>query len=182
MGITKLAFINTNRFDKSLTNYVQGWPHWLQPIMNTATLIGEPVLVVAVALSVGLIAWRRDNPQIVKAEAAALIACGLNAVLKQFLHRTRPDTLYVTHMKFKSYSFPSGHAFGSVVVYGLLAYLAFKYLPQPWNVLAAVILGILILLVGLSRVYLGAHFPTDVLGGWILGAIALILIIIFIKP
>jgi undecaprenyl-diphosphatase len=85
-------------------------------------------------------------------------------------------------MKIKSYSFPSGHAYGGMVIYGLLAYLAYKHLPHPWNLLSALLLGMLIIVIGVSRVYLGAHFPSDVAVGWLLGAITLALILIFIKP
>jgi undecaprenyl-diphosphatase len=85
-------------------------------------------------------------------------------------------------MKIHSYSFPSGHAFGAMVFYGLWAYLAYKYLPHPWNITVAAILAVLIVLIGVSRVYLGAHFPSDVIGGWLLGGLFLVCIIKFIRP
>src|SRR5581483_2029103 len=169
-------------FDRGLTSHIQSWPHWWQPIMTIATYLGEPITVLFWAAIVVVVAWHKKHMPIVRAEVAAAIAIGLNSILKTFIHRTRPDTIYVTHMRFKSFSFPSGHAFGSMVVYGLLAYIVIKYIPGPWSIVISLILAALIILIGLSRVYLGAHFPTDVLGGWLLGAVALILIIIFIKP
>jgi undecaprenyl-diphosphatase len=171
-----------NRFDHGITNAIQNWPTWVHPIMSSASLIGEPVVVISLALFAALQAWFINNRPLFWAFGATIIASAANATLKLFLHRTRPDTLYVTTMRFKSYSFPSGHAFGSLVTFGLLAYLAAKYLTAPWNWLAPIFLAVLIVLIGVSRVYLGAHFPTDVIAGWILGALTLFIIIKFILP
>jgi undecaprenyl-diphosphatase len=164
-------------FDTNLTKYIQSWPTWLQPGMNFVTFLGEPVVIVLVAAFAAGVAWRQHQYRVAQGFIVAVAACGLNGAVKYFVHRTRPDTIYVTHMRFKSYSFPSGHAFGSLLLYGLLAYLAFKHLPSPWNLVAVAAAGILIFAIGISRVYLGAHFPTDVIAGWILAGIALWLII-----
>ena len=169
-----------NRFDGGLTRHIQSWPAWVHPIMGTASFIGEPIIVVSLALSGVIIARRREHDRIALAFVITIVASGCNAILKQFLHRTRPDTLYVTAMRFKSYSFPSGHAFGSLLTFGLIAYLAAKHWDSPWNYITPIALGILILLIGLSRVHLGAHFPSDVIGGWLLAATVLILIIKFV--
>ena len=85
-------------------------------------------------------------------------------------------------MYFKTSSFPSGHAFSAMVVCALFAYLAVKYVPGLWGWIGAILLIVFALLVGVSRVVVGAHYPTDVLAGWLLGAIFAVLIIIFIKP
>ncbi len=69
-----------------------------------------------------------------------------------------------------------------MITYGLLAYIAIKLLPQPWGIVVATLCGLLIALIGISRVYLGAHFPSDVLAGWALGAAALFVIIFVIRP
>lgn len=169
-------------FDHHVASIIARLPQWLNPIMTTATLIGEPIVVLTIAAAVGITAWIRGAHRIAYAEIAAMIGFGGNTILKYIFHRARPHTMYAEHMKIKSYSFPSGHAYGGLVMYGLLAYLAYKYLPHPWNVLSTVLLALLIILIGVSRVYLGAHFPSDVVAGWLLGAITLLLIIIYIKP
>jgi undecaprenyl-diphosphatase len=167
------------RFDVSMTRTIQDLPDWFRPLMNTATLLGEPVSVGLVALFAGSIAWRQGQHRVSYAFIATVAASGFNGSLKYFIHRTRPDTLYVTHMRFKTYSFPSGHSFGSLLIYGLLACLAFEHLDSPWNWLVLGAAAIVILLIGMSRVYLGAHFPTDVIGGWLLASVFLVLIIKF---
>lgn len=168
------------RFDTSLTAYIQSWPTAIQPLMTTVTHIGDPLTVLSVAALGAVVAARKNISGLPSAFMLTMAAYGLSVLLKLFLKRTRPDTLYVDEMIFKTYSFPSSHAFGAMVVYGLLGYLAYNHLPRPWNYLTAVGLGALIMLIGVSRVYLGAHFPTDVIGGWVLGAISLFLIIKFV--
>lgn len=124
-----------------------------------------------------LIAWQQAKPHIVYGLGVGVAAMLANSLLKHFIHRTRPDTLYVSEMYFKTSSFPSGHAFGSTVICGLLLYLSLKYLPEPWSLVTTASLGAFIFLVGVSRIYLGAHYPTDVIAGWILGGIVVTLIV-----
>lgn len=98
--------------------------------------------------------------------------CGggiLNQVLKRIFERVRPDIFHV--IAESGYSFPSGHAMGAICFYGILAYFAglgLRSKPLRWGLLAAA--GIYILLIGLSRVYLGVHYPTDILAGYAAGA------------
>mgnify|MGYP000518816762 CR=1 FL=1 len=167
------------RFDDYIDLRVKKWPQRVKPFMNHVTLLGEPVLIVFV-IAASIVAFMQGRSRVGLALAAAVVACILNLGLKQFLHRPRPDTLYVSLMRFKSYSFPSGHSFGAAVTYGLLGYFAYKYLDSPIGLLSVLAVTVLIFLIGVSRIYLGAHYASDVLAGWTLGALSLILIISFI--
>jgi undecaprenyl-diphosphatase len=120
--------------------------------------------------------------RIVYGMGVGVLTLGANTLLKHYIHRPRPDTLYVSNMYFQTSSFPSGHTVAATVVLGLAAYIAAKYLPAPWAYVVPVVLALFIVMVGISRVYLGAHFPTDVIAGWIIGVIVVALIIVFIKP
>lgn len=171
-----------NEFDSQVGTAIVGWPQWLHPVMVAVSFSGLPAVVVSVAVVGALLAWRSAQPKIALALVAGIAGLGINSILKYSLHRTRPNTPFAIAMKIKSYSFPSGHSFGSVAIYGLLAYLSYHNLPAPWNLVATVFLVLLIIAIGCSRVYLGAHYPTDVLGGWLLGLITLVLIIHFVKP
>ncbi|MDQ6654327.1 MAG: phosphatase PAP2 family protein [Verrucomicrobiota bacterium] len=89
---------------------------------------------------------------------------GLNILLKHFFHRHRP-VLENPLVTLSSYGFPSGHTMGSTLFYGLLALLVVQS-ARRWSVRVAAVVcaGWMVVLVGLSRIYLGAHFLTDVLG------------------
>lgn len=98
------------------------------------------------------------------------LASAANQALKSFVARARPDLLDPIVVE-RGFSFPSGHALLSMVAYGILAVLVTRSrLPLPVRRAATVALAVLIFLVGLSRVWLGVHYPTDVLAGWTAGA------------
>ncbi|MFD1032537.1 phosphatase PAP2 family protein [Metaplanococcus flavidus] len=104
----------------------------------------------------------------------------LTWLLKQFYGRGRPSIN--EDIDAIGFSFPSGHSLGSLVFYGFLAYL-FVRSTQKRGVkyLALTVLGILIILIGTSRIYLGAHFPSDVLAGFIAGTVWLILCLLALE-
>ena len=89
--------------------------------------------------------------------------------VKGFFQRPRPE-LDVRLIPQGGYSFPSGHSMNCIVCFGILIYLIGRYCPNKKIArILQVLLGFLILGIGTSRVYVGVHFPTDVLGGWSLG-------------
>ncbi len=144
--------------------------------MTVLTIAGEPLVVVSLGVLGLLSASQHKQPAIEHAFAYGIIAFGLNTILKLLLHRTRPHGLIIRTLGLRSYSFPSGHAFGTVIFYGLFAYLDIKYLAHPWNTLIAICLALTVFLIGVSRVYLGAHYPSDVVAGWFLGVVSLAII------
>ena len=108
--------------------------------------------------------------------ATALTAALIQRVLKVSFHRARPDlTLHLITQG--GYSFPSGHSFSVLIFYGTVIFLCRRNLKDKTaaNAITA-LLSCLILLIGFSRVYLGVHYPTDVLGGWSLGLSVLMVI------
>ena len=103
-------------------------------------------------------------------------------VLKELIHRTRPFPLNQNATGFiqsiNEYSYPSGHVLFFVVFFGFFAYLAWIHFTGGTRVIVIAICGPLILLIGPSRVFLGAHWASDVLGSYIIGAIWLFLLIL----
>jgi membrane-associated phospholipid phosphatase len=100
----------------------------------------------------------------------------LNFWLKSFFERERPNFNRI--MEADGFSFPSGHSMGSMTYYGFLGYLVMRSKYKPLSKLGWVILfGLVILLIGISRIYLGVHYPSDVLAGYMAGSVWLVLCI-----
>ncbi len=136
-----------------------------------ATSFGFQVIGV-IAVGVGLwFFWKRRWLRLILWVAALAGGELLDLLLKTWFARPRPsfaDPLAVALY----YSFPSGHATLSLITYGLLAYFLFTSLPRAWErvpVTSALIL--LILLIGVSRIYLGVHYFSDVLAGFAVGGL-----------
>lgn len=165
-----------NKFDNKLTAAIRDLPDTYKPLMSSLTWVGQPLVVITLGFIGYIVAWHRQQPTVEHAFIYAVIAFVLNIILKLILHRGRPHGLTIKTLGLKSYAFPSGHAFGTVIFYGLFAYLDLKHLDHPINALVAVMLSLIIFLIGISRVYLGDHYPSDVAGGWLLGLLSLIVV------
>lgn len=163
--------------DHSLSGWLQDRPKSLRYFYGWITLIGHPVVVLFIACAGFVFSLGLGVSSLAKAFIAVVVAYGLSTVLKLVLRRPRPKTPYAAGMFHKSFSFPSGHAFGSLIVYGLFAAIAFRYLDAIWAIIAGWGLWSIIFVIGISRIYLGAHFVLDVVGGWLLSAPILIWVI-----
>jgi membrane-associated phospholipid phosphatase len=153
----------------------QGLGNWLALPMRFFTFLGseEFFLLVFPALY-----WSINAGLGVRVGAILLISNGLNDMLKLVFSGPRPYwfSSQVKALAFEtSFGVPSGHAQNAVATWGTLA----AYIKRPW---AWVIALALILLVGLSRIYLGVHFPHDVLLGWLIGAALLWAFLRFSDP
>lgn len=145
------------------------------------TYIGEPIVTIGIGIVV-MVYGLTYRTRLLWAGAMVPLTLFVGSGLKLLFERARPMTDFAASMHIQTFSFPSGHSSGSMIAYGLLAYIAFMKLPQPYNYILAVPLIALPFLIGLSRVYLGAHFPSDVLAGWLLGGLALLIVIFVIRP
>ena len=129
--------------------------------------------------TVGLIRRQRWLP------ALFIAAYGLEALCSQIskyaFRRPRPDET-LRQLSVSGFSFPSGHALAATVIYGLLAYLLFRFVKTPMlRLLIALLAATMIVLVAVSRVYFAVHYPTDVLGGILLGGLILTIFVTVIE-
>jgi undecaprenyl-diphosphatase len=170
------------KFDSMVILAIQSGPLWLHGPMLFVTTVGQPIVMIAIALIFTGVAISQSNTRLLLASSVVPVTIGVASLLKLLLQRTRPDTEYVQQMLIHTFSFPSGHAAGAMIGCGFLAYIAWHSLPSPWAGIAVLGLTLFILAVGVSRVYLGAHYPTDVIGGWLVGAVGLAIIVFVIKP
>ena len=140
----------------------------LDMVMTTVTEFGDAIVVAAVALGVAVWmahvhAWRALRYWIAAIVGAALI----NTAIKVALHRPRPTDLY--HHGWDAFSFPSGHSTSNVVLYGFLAVLLIRQTKPVPALAIALGSAMLVAVIGFSRLYLGAHWLSDVAGGLAFG-------------
>lgn len=159
----------------------------LDQIMIGLTFLGQPSLLLVLCLCLGAVltfshedtVFRTDKSEATTIAIAATGAVGLNAFLKSLFARTRPQ-LWERVVDVRFYSFPSGHAMTSFVIYGLLGYLLARRFPQ-WRWFIATVTVLLIMGIGFSRLYLGVHWPTDVIAGYTAGLVWLITCILTLE-
>lgn len=133
--------------------------------------------VVAILFIVWLGFFKRDFVGIALFVFAVAAGNEVNKVLKNTIGRERPDAEHLVEVN--SLSFPSGHAMISMILYFMIAYLVISFLQKRGNRwLTGILAGIMILLMGISRIVLGVHYPTDVLAGYTFGFIWVFLCII----
>ena len=171
-----LPFIGAADLDQAIVTAVHASSdiRWL---VLAVTRIGDwEMLVSLTLLAAGWLIYRRRVPLAVLLLGSTLIARLLVAIQKLILARARPEqeNPFVVET---SFAYPSGHAANSMVVLVLLALLLTKGERQRWIAVAAAVFASL--LIGCSRVLLGVHWPTDVIGGWCFGLFWLFLTVRF---
>ncbi|PSN19710.1 phosphatase PAP2 family protein [filamentous cyanobacterium CCP5] len=161
-------------FDETILLSIHQWANpALDQIMLAITQLGNPSTVIPLAcISISWLYWRRQWQMALLFFTTCLGGAVLSTGLKLFFGKARPQ-LWPQLITETTYSFPSGHALGSMVLYGLIAYLVALRFSQwaRWIYSAAVIL---IGAIGFSRLYLGVHWPTDVLAGYSIGFLWLV--------
>ena len=144
---------------------------WLTQAATVLAHMGSPPVIAGLALGSALVglAWRKVRGAAwtlpIAILGAGLIIQGVKLVIK----RPRPS-FFAPLLHETGFSFPSGHSLIAMVVYGLLGYFVMHLFRNVWARLAVRVFTVLLVVaIGVSRVYVGVHFPTDVLAGWIAG-------------
>lgn len=138
---------------------------------TTITKAGDLLVVLTLAALMSIVFLRTHHPRYVFAFLVVALGSALtNGVLKVLFALPRP-TDPIALVTIDSFSFPSGHSAVSFAVYGFLIFLALHRKASTTQKAAAAFLAVLILLIGFSRLYLGVHYLSDVLGGFLVGAL-----------
>ena len=146
----------------------------LVTLARALTFFGEPTLLIVAGFAVAAWLWWRGRARLAGALLLViLLGRGLSEVQKYWIARARPD-LEPHLVVVKTSSFPSGHATSSMIFYLTLALVLTA--GTRWRRVAAAVSAILLsLLIGISRVMLGVHWPSDVIGGWAFGMLWVLL-------
>lgn len=148
-------------------------------IISSITHLSDTVTIIAFCIVLLILPNRKTYG--LPVSLACLGGVAIYKPLKHFVLRARPDaSLHLVTQG--GYSFPSGHSVTSIVFYGLMLYLIQKHCKnEKLKTVLSWICGILAAVIGPSRIYVGVHWPTDVLAGWCLGGGILIIAILILE-
>lgn len=178
------AYTDYFPIDLRLTRFVQqiNVPGF-RPLMIAVSWPGDPFHWPLITMIASALLYSRRKSAAIFLFWGAVGSWLLNNLLKLLIARPRPSaSLVEVYAQRSAFSFPSGHVMSYVTLYGFLFFLTYTLAPRStWRIAAMILLGALVGLVGLSRVYLGAHWASDVVGGYLFGAVWLALIIYFYR-
>jgi membrane-associated phospholipid phosphatase len=163
------------RFDPGVLRwFVEHRVGWITGFMKGATWLGSNAVVIplAVSLAAVFVVRRRSYRPLVQLAAAVVSSILFYDVVKALVHRPRPP-IAVRLVHVSGYSFPSGHATVAVAVWGTMVLILGPGRSPRTKVLLGAAAGAISLLVAVSRLYLGVHWFTDVVGGLALGGLVL---------
>ena len=180
-GIIAYFVINhqTGDFDSFVYNMVTFFKtDYFTGFYKFITFFASEVMILLVSLVLIIVFKNKKYGAFALLNAISILI--LNILLKLIFMRDRPyDLMIITE---SGYSFPSGHAMASLGFYGSIIYLLWHFnITKRMKILFSIMLSILILLIGMSRIYLGVHYASDVLAGYMVSGAYLILYITFIR-
>lgn len=142
------------------------------PVMTNIMLffsaIGSPVAVIILSLLILVFLFfvLKHRAELVLFASVTIASAVFNQLLKIIFQRVRPDVQ--RFVEETGYSFPSGHSMAAFTLYGMLAFLLWRHIPsKPGRILLLIFSSIMILSIGFSRLYLGVHYPSDVIGAYL---------------
>lgn len=160
-------------FDDKIYQFIISFQNdTLTNIMKVITSFANPLTIVSLCLASLLsLIWKYKAS--IYLIIVTIISTVFNFLTKNIVLRNRPDHLRL--IEETGYSFPSGHAMGSIAFYGFIIFLLSKSKINKYlKIFLSIIIGLTIFLIGISRIYVGVHYPSDIIGGFLLGYIILI--------
>lgn len=171
-----IVFNLTTSFDTIIYNLIIfKMNNLITSIYKVITFFGSTLFIIllCVFFLILFIILKKKNYGLI-ITSVLVISTIFNNLIKVIICRERPDVLKLVVEN--TFSYPSGHTMASVSMYGILMYLVLKSnMNKKLKITLSIILGILPIIIGMSRIYLGAHFATDIIGGFILSIILLLI-------
>lgn len=164
-------FVSANKvvqFDSTIITFVQGFENSaLTVVMKVFTFIGDTksVIVLSILVIIFLYVVLKHRVELILFIAAIIGSAVLNQLLKYSFQRARPELHRL--IEIDSYSFPSGHAMNAFTVYTIISFLLWRHIPsRTGRILLIIISALMIFTIGISRIYLGVHYPSDIIAGY----------------
>lgn len=172
IGFSSIAILVNGQkliqFDQVLISSIQGLESpSLTLVMKFFTFIGSfpSVFVLSLCAILFLYFVLKHRMELILFCSVVIGTAVINQILKHLFHRARPDLHRL--IEASGYSFPSGHAMNAFAVYGIIAFLLWRHIPsQLGRTLLILISSGFIFMIGTSRIYLGVHYPSDIIGGY----------------
>lgn len=168
-----------SRLDTYFTEIVRRFEQpWLTVVAKGVTNMGSNVSIIVICIVVFTFMYfvlqtRREAMFFI---AVILSSAILNVLLKNMFQRLRPDINLLIEVT--GYSFPSGHSMSAFTLYGILTFLLWAYLDTgAQRNIVLIVFVVIILSIGISRIYLGVHYPSDVIGGYLASCSWLMLVL-----
>jgi undecaprenyl-diphosphatase len=156
-------------FDNAVIHAVQSQESpFLTPIMEFFTMVGSTRAVVVICSLILFFLYKvfHHRHELILFIIVVAGSPLLNSVLKEIFKRARPDLHRL--IEIGGYSFPSGHAMNAFTVYGILTFLLWRHIfNQTGRILLLFFSSVVVFIIGISRIYLGVHYPSDVIGGYL---------------
>lgn len=156
--------------DLQLIKSIQGLEHpTFTYIMKFLSYIGDKVRVIVISIIIVLILYKvfHQRIEIILFIIVLVGSAILNVLLKFFFQRERPN--FYRMIVQDGYSFPSGHAMAALSLYGIITFLLWRHIPKESGRIILICTSTLfITLIGISRIYLGVHYPSDIVGAYLI--------------
>lgn len=172
LAFSFIAFIvSANKvvqFDHSVISFVQGFENSaLTTVMKLLSFIGDTksVIVLTILVIIFLYLVLKHRVELILFVVAIIGSAMLNQLLKYSFQRARPDLHRL--IEIDSYSFPSGHAMSAFTVYTIISFLLWRHIhSRAGRTILIIFSALMIVGIGLSRIYLGVHYPSDIIAGY----------------
>lgn len=169
-----------DHIDEVIFNFIIGFKSsGMTTFMDVVSTIASTKGVIAIALVLTIIlAIKKELKPIIFILFGTGLGAGSMKVIKEIIKRPRPEWRWTPE---SGYSFPSGHTISSYMLYGVISLLLLNKVNKKWKYPLVVFLMIFVVLIGISRIYLGVHYFSDVLGSILLGSAYLSIFNVFIS-
>lgn len=172
-----------SEFDTSVSEYVTSFrSESLTTYFKFVTDVGDALgyLIVFSVCSILFYLFFKNWKYVLQLSSILILALSSNLILKEIVNRERPTLEHLVTVKTLSY--PSGHAMTAMAFYGFLIYLIFTFkISKGLKFVLTTVLLALIFSIGISRIYLGVHFPSDIVGGFVAGFIWVVFCILILN-